>query len=170
MARQLQKENSANCIASTQRLNSSQHVSSASSVLRQRSISAARCVTHRCCEVVASAEPFAEPRGGGRPHPPTFAPRFLDIAAWIAPGAILALLPKCPICLAAYVAIGTGIGLSLPTATYLRASLLTLCVASLLYLLVKRLYRFVVPRGPFESEETSSTHPSDVEQTMSLSR
>jgi hypothetical protein len=72
--------------------------------------------------------------------------------------------------LAAYVAIGTGIGLSLPTATYLRASLLTLCVASLLYLLVKRLYRFVVPRGPFESEETSSTHPSDVEQTMSLSR
>jgi hypothetical protein len=103
--------------------------------------------THRCCEVAASdsrPKPFTVPTTRGEPHSPTFAQRCLDIAGWIVPGAILALMPKCPACLAAYVAIGTGLGLSLSTATHLRALLLILCVASLLYLVVKRLCRFVL--------------------------
>jgi hypothetical protein len=69
---------------------------------------------------------------------PTRARRVREIFAWILPSAIVVLVPKCPACLAAYVTLGTGIGLSLSTATYLRWVLLFLCVASLLFLIVER--------------------------------
>jgi hypothetical protein len=108
--------------------------------------------THLCCAVGASdsrSEPFAAPTTDGESHPLTFARRCLDIAGWMVPGTILALLPKCPACLAAHVAVWTGLGLSLSTATYLRTSLLILSVASLVYLVVKRLGRFVVAKRLF---------------------
>jgi hypothetical protein len=62
-----------------------------------------------------------------------------EIVGWVVPTATLALLPKCPLCVAGYVALATGIGISLPTATWLRATLIALCVASLLFLAARRI-------------------------------
>lgn len=96
--------------------------------------------THRCCGVVAN-NTNQTPSAAQAPHdgvrPPTLLRRCVDIAEWIVPGAILALLPKCPICLAAYIALVTGVGLSMSTLIYLRMLLAALCIASLLYLLVR---------------------------------
>jgi len=70
-----------------------------------------------------------------------------EFAGWIVPGAILALLPKCPVCVAAYVALATGIGISLPTATWLRAALAGLCVAALAFVAGRRLRNFFSARS-----------------------
>jgi hypothetical protein len=54
-----------------------------------------------------------------------------EVGGWVLPGVILALLPKCPACLAAYVAIATGIGLSAPVAAHLHLWILILSSVTL---------------------------------------
>ncbi len=63
--------------------------------------------------------------------------RGVEIAGWLIPSATLALLPKCPVCVAMF----TGVGLSLASASILRTSLLILCIAALLCLALMRLRR-----------------------------
>ena len=92
-----------------------------------------------CCQIKTRA-------GDNARRPASRLRRGGEIAGWIVPTAILALLPKCPACVAAYVALATGIGISLPTATYLRAILVVLCVASLVFITAKRL-RSLIARG-----------------------
>lgn len=64
-------------------------------------------------------------------------------AQWLVPGAILALLPKCPICIAAYIALGTGIGISVPAAAHVREAAIWLCVSALGFLAVRQAARLV---------------------------
>lgn len=100
--------------------------------------------SHACCKGGSIASNRIA--GGGRSAgggPPTLMQRCREAARWMVPGAILALLPKCPACLAAYFAIGSGIGISITTATYVRLGLMILCVASLSYFAVSRGRRFM---------------------------
>ncbi len=64
----------------------------------------------------------------------------------------MVLAPECPPCLAAYVVLWTGLGLSLSMASYLRRALLFLCVTSLLFLIVKRLNRIAVVFSYFKMD------------------
>jgi hypothetical protein len=101
---------------------------------------------HRCCEVICSGSDAATAGvriADGRPHPPLLARRSREFAGWIVPGAILALLPKCPACLAAYVAIATGVGVSVSAASYLRMLIVVLCLTTLAYLAARLLLQSI---------------------------
>lgn len=71
-------------------------------------------------------------------------------AGSVLPGAALALVPKCPLCLAAWLA-ASGIGISAAAASELRLALIGLCLAASLYCGVRSLRRgrqlFVHHRG-----------------------
>lgn len=67
----------------------------------------------------------------------------LDTGGWLVSGGLLLLIPKCPVCLAGYIAAFTGLGLSVQVASGLRWLLLALCIASLALLSCRLVRRFL---------------------------
>lgn len=91
--------------------------------------------------------PRGSDRAGGLKALPR---RAREFAGWIIPGTLLALMPKCPMCLAAYVALGTGLRISYSSAHNLRCMLTTLCVGILACWAIQRI------RGYCRSRQTIS--------------
>mgnify|MGYP001798757549 CR=1 FL=1 len=80
-----------------------------------------KAIHHSCCYV-------------GKP---TLLERAASTLRWIVPGAILVVVPKCPLCIVAYVVAATGIGLSVSTAESIRILLIIVCLVPLAYLSVR---------------------------------
>lgn len=62
-------------------------------------------------------------------------------AAWLLPGSLLLLMPKCPVCFAGYLALFTGLGVSLPVASGLRHALVAGCMVILMLTLAALIRR-----------------------------
>ena len=74
---------------------------------------------------------------------PSLKKRGAKTAGWVLPSAVMVLMPKCPACVVAYVAIVTGAGISVSAAAHLRVLVLVVCVATLVCMVVKPLLRVV---------------------------
>ena len=57
--------------------------------------------------------------------------RFSSAAARILPGAVLLLLPKCPLCLAAWLTVTTGVGVSAAAGDWLDGLIRIVCTAAI---------------------------------------
>jgi len=73
--------------------------------------------------------------------------RIRKLPGWILPTAALALLPKCPLCLAAYIALFTGLGISFSMAAHLRMGVIVVCVTWLVYLLARGVIKLTAGTG-----------------------
>lgn len=62
-------------------------------------------------------------------------PRRAGLLGALVPGSLLLLLPKCPLCVAAYVAAFTGIGVSVATISRVEFALGLFSAVSMVYLL-----------------------------------
>ena len=65
-----------------------------------------------------------------------------EAAEWLLPGTALALLPKCPVCLAAYVALGTGVMMTPASAHLLLRTVTVLCIGALACCLTRRVVKY----------------------------
>jgi hypothetical protein len=90
-------------------------------------------MNHQCCKIPAPA-PCGNCMAAAHSNR-----RRGQLAGWIIPGTILALVPKCPACLAAYIAVLTGVSVSFSFAAWLRIILMAVCFIVLTLLVVWQL-------------------------------
>ena len=100
-----------------------------------------RCALPHYCRMKAENEHINNGRG-------SIARRAVDLAGWLVPGVIAALIPKCPACLGAYIALWTGLGLSVAAAANIRVLLIIVGVISLGFLAVRQRRRLMRPHAP----------------------
>lgn len=86
-----------------------------------------------CCTTKLSAPPR-------RAHAHSHASLYRRLAAalqWAIPLTTLALIPKCPACIAGFILLFTGLGLSFPAAATIRWTIITLCILTILTLTIR---------------------------------
>jgi len=76
--------------------------------------------------------------------PTSWLRKFARLIQWAVPVTTLALLPKCPGCVAGYVLLLTGVGVSFTTATAMRWTVIGLSIAALTYLMLRTARRLLV--------------------------
>jgi hypothetical protein len=86
------------------------------------------------------------PTNLGDEHSPGLFRRAWRGIQWLFPAAILVLIPKCPLCVAAYVGLFTGIGITVSTARWIQIVMVVSCVASLGYVAVRTERKFFKAR------------------------
>lgn len=74
---------------------------------------------------------------------PGYATGIFETAGWALPSALLVLMPKCPACIAGYIALATGVGISFAAATYLRTGLIVVSAGALMVFAVRQAFRFI---------------------------
>ena len=85
------------------------------------------------CSACSQGEPTTTPIVG----------RLGKASSWIVPGLTLALMPKCPACLAGYILAASGLGLSVAVAATLRSVVLAGCIGLLSLLIARRALRWM---------------------------
>ncbi|WP_321476989.1 hypothetical protein [uncultured Paludibaculum sp.] len=75
------------------------------------------------------------------PAPGQSAGRLSKVTASILPAALLLILPKCPLCIAAWLTVATGLSISAANITWVRAGILLLWMAAVAPVLWRRVLR-----------------------------
>ncbi|HYD01880.1 MAG TPA: hypothetical protein VEB22_11700 [Phycisphaerales bacterium] len=104
----------------------------------------------RCCNDVDRAAPAVLVPSADVERRPGMAPRVwvrrgATLFQWALPLTTLVLIPKCPACVAGYVLLFTGVGLSFPAAATVRWVLIALSVVALAFLALRAARRAFAP-------------------------
>lgn len=107
----------------------------------------------RCC--CGEGRPVESPR---RDEPSrSRVSSLVESTGWIATSAGLLFMPKCPLCLAGYMAVLTGVSIPYTQAMWLRTGLIVFCAASLAFLIACRLFSLPIS-GLFRTTQRKNHH------------
>ncbi len=116
--------------------------------------SGARPDALRCASRLTNSKPRHPPEkrfklGNSKRHPGLLRRGWRSIQ-WLFPATLLVLIPKCPLCMVAYIALFTGgVGITVSTARWIQVLMLVFCLTSLGYFAVR--YSIERSRGQLEA-------------------